>query len=621
MNDSFELSTEDDFDVIGTSADNDVAARVALSPMSSALETSFEARSEDDEEMRAVFAQAGLTSQDSLQLDFQNLPPPGASTKQPLTKDSAASEVNFGTMEVAPIPANKMDSVVEEGEEVQDEAPPPPPPPPRTTAETAALATFAASVTDGASADARLIDELQRDNERLAASLALAHERSQSAADEWEEERKELRRALAEIKTEHRLAERGDSEKVAEYLRRELALETKIRELEQELRQLSREKAMIEKATATDANAIERLLAEKEELRNRLHSQASDHEARMESLRSEFEKLRVAHDERLRAMRQDKLELTRLSFAKKMDMLRSENTKLNEEVATRNEENVELQHQVDGLRRQLHQLRHVPPPPPPVRDEDTLARAVAAEAAIRGAEVSLQQTTAKLYASEAALEQSKKQYDELFVRLERQERLATLAAAEASAARERLRATKPDTPADVAIAALSAQVAELERRLEQRQHDLARAVSEARTAARLELARQHARHKDDLAAKDAQLQRFRFELDRLLEALRRQLTSRAASAYNKSSSHDDIDFLHDLFLDDDFGSRSAPNASFGGRRRLSAKGYSAPSSTKSRILESTQRHDITNAPSLSAAPLAARSLESEVPLSTGQSVM
>ena len=47
---------------------------------------------------------------------------------------------------------------------------------------------------------------------------------------------------------------------------------------------------------------------------------------------------------------------------------------------------------------------------------------------------------------------------------------------------------------------------------------------------RMELARQRARHNEELTAKDAQIQRFRFELDGLLNALKFEIANNAAQS-------------------------------------------------------------------------------------------
>ena len=121
---------------------------------------------------------------------------------------------------------------------------------------------------------------------------------------------------------------------------------------------------------------------------------------------------------------------------------------------------------------------------------------------------------------------------------------AVAAADEAIEARRR--ADIAETPHQVAVAALAKQVDDLQAKLKDRQRDVEAAVHDAKAAARIELARVQARHTDHLAAKDSQLQRFRFELDKLLNALRIELSNRhhsssassAAAAAVVSSSYD-----------------------------------------------------------------------------------
>ena len=52
----------------------------------------------------------------------------------------------------------------------------------------------------------RLVEQLQRDNDRLQASLQLAYERADAAKGEWEAERESLVRQAKEAATEAKLA-------------------------------------------------------------------------------------------------------------------------------------------------------------------------------------------------------------------------------------------------------------------------------------------------------------------------------------------------------------------------------------------------------------------------------
>ena len=107
-------------------------------------------------------------------------------------------------------------------------------------------------------------------------------------------------------------------------------------------------------------------------------------------------------------------------------------------------------------------------------------------------------------------------------------------AADDAARLERLDALrKPETPTKVAVAALAAQVEDLEARAKRRQDDVARCVHDAKVAARMELARAAARHAEELHAKDNQLQRFKFELDGLLDALKAEIANTAAGNTTK----------------------------------------------------------------------------------------
>ena len=93
---------------------------------------------------------------------------------------------------------------------------------------------------------------------------------------------------------------------------------------------------------------------------------------------------------------------------------------------------------------------------------------------------------------------------------------ARLAAEDAARLHRALQLRGPGTTTEVAVAALAAQVDELELRAKRRQEEVASAV-EANASAKLELARHETRAAEALAAKDAQLMRFRGELDSLLD--------------------------------------------------------------------------------------------------------
>ena len=104
---------------------------------------------------------------------------------------------------------------------------------------------------------------------------------------------------------------------------------------------------------------------------------------------------------------------------------------------------------------------------------------------------------------------------------------ARLAAEDAARLHRALQLRGPGTTTEVAVAALAAQVDELELRAKRRQEEVASAVLEANASAKLELARHETRAAEALAAKDAQLMRFRGELDSLLDALRAAVADKA----------------------------------------------------------------------------------------------
>mmetsp|Transcript_23474 Transcript_23474/g.30497 ORF Transcript_23474/g.30497 Transcript_23474/m.30497 type:complete len:713 (+) Transcript_23474:23-2161(+) len=109
-------------------------------------------------------------------------------------------------------------------------------------------------------------------------------------------------------------------------------------------------------------------------------------------------------------------------------------------------------------------------------------------------------------------------------KLEESQSLALRAGQEAAECRRR--AQEAETPPQVAVAALAAQVNDLERKQRDRKLETERAIQQAKTHAQLEISRIEARHRDELAAKDQQLARFRLELDKLLDALRLELSNR-----------------------------------------------------------------------------------------------
>ncbi|KAJ1456961.1 hypothetical protein M885DRAFT_615879, partial [Pelagophyceae sp. CCMP2097] len=95
----------------------------------------------------------------------------------------------------------------------------------------------------------------------------------------------------------------------------------------------------------------------------------------------------------------------------------------------------------------------------------------------------------------------------------------------------------PTTPTDVAVAALAAHVDALERNAVLRQQGLEAALHDAKAAGRLDLSRADARRREELASKDAQLERFRAELDALLHALHVELARRSGPPPRHSHQH------------------------------------------------------------------------------------
>ncbi|KAJ1449481.1 hypothetical protein M885DRAFT_572678, partial [Pelagophyceae sp. CCMP2097] len=93
--------------------------------------------------------------------------------------------------------------------------------------------------------EARLADELQRDNERLSESLGAAYERLQAAQDSWDAERVKLKADAADARTEADLANAaiasagikagGPRSGVASKLQAELRLQARVDDLEADL--------------------------------------------------------------------------------------------------------------------------------------------------------------------------------------------------------------------------------------------------------------------------------------------------------------------------------------------------------------------------------------------------
>jgi len=126
---------------------------------------------------------------------------------------------------------------------------------------------------------------------------------------------------------------------------------------------------------------------------------------------------------------------------------------------------------------------------------------------------------------------------------------ARLAAEDAARLHRSLQLRAPGTTTEVAVAALAAQVDELELRAKRRQEDIAAAVLDANASARLELARYETRAAEALAAKDAQLHRFRGELDSLLDALRAAVAdkARAQAVVSEKRASDHLAFAAEAF--------------------------------------------------------------------------
>lgn len=430
LNGSLELSSEEDFDVLGH-ADRELSVLPTL-------------------------------VEESLQVELGE---PQAETASPVVVAPETASVNFGTMALP-------------------DSPPPPPPSRRTVDEATALAAWSASVTAQDDSDRRLIDELQRDNERLARALAEAYDAQRADKAALEAERAEWRTRLAEVRTERQFEEPPDKRPDSR-LEHELALAAQIESLRDELEDTRQAKA--------DAHEqVRRLEAQVE-------AQRDSHEARVSALRDEFDALRSAHDDRIKEVERDakraddsRLDTVRRLYTKKLDTERRKH---------------------EATMRALHAKRGPPDEAPKLRRRAESAEANAAALSALAAQHKRECARVRDDLDEARAAHDRDVADKQAAIADLERRIL-----EAPTVPPPVVVAPP--PVDDRVAVLSAKVADLETRLATRQEDIARAVHDAKTAGRIELARLEARHRDELEAKDAQLQRFRFELDGLLDAFR-----------------------------------------------------------------------------------------------------
>merc|ERR1719271_91080 len=180
----------------------------------------------------------------------------------------------------------------------------------------------------------RLVEQLQRDNDRLQASLQLAYERAEAAKGEWEAERESLVQKAKEAATEAKLAiassksptkrEPGELAKSAmdprasrlaaelqlakerDALRDEVNQLTTLRQKDQQtIKQLQRQPPTPPppRAPPPEQRAFQDVERRCTDLERELEDQRAAHEYRIHALRDEFEKLRDAHERKLRAVK------------------------------------------------------------------------------------------------------------------------------------------------------------------------------------------------------------------------------------------------------------------------------------------------------------------------------
>ena len=175
---------------------------------------------------------------------------------------------------------------------------------------------------------------MQRDNDRLQASLQLAYERAEASKAEWEAEREGLVRQAKEAATEAKLAiasskspskrEPGELAKSAmdpraSRLAAELQLAKERDALRDEVNQFNALRAKDQqtikqlqrqpptppppRAPPPEQRAFQDVERRCTDLERELEDQRAAHEYRIHALRDEFEKLRDAHERKLRAVK------------------------------------------------------------------------------------------------------------------------------------------------------------------------------------------------------------------------------------------------------------------------------------------------------------------------------
>merc|ERR1719271_1858974 len=237
--------------------------------------------------------------------------PPGASEAQP-TVNTSADE--FAALAAAQEDESESDE--EEGDDAEDRQ------------ATQALKPAKKEALE------RLVEQLQRDNDRLQASLQLAYERAEAAKAEWEAEREGLVQKAKEAATEAKLAiassksptkrEPGELAKSAmdprasrlaaelqlakerDALRDEVNQLTTLRQKDQQtIKQLQRQPPTPPppRAPPPEQRAFQDVERRCTDLERELEDQRAAHEYRIHALRDEFEKLRDAHERKLRAVK------------------------------------------------------------------------------------------------------------------------------------------------------------------------------------------------------------------------------------------------------------------------------------------------------------------------------
>ncbi|KAH8056052.1 hypothetical protein JL722_7883 [Aureococcus anophagefferens] len=409
----------------------------------------------------------------------------------------------------------------------------------------------------------RLIAELQRDNERLSASLKAAYERAEAQERAAEEERATLTARIREAETEAKLAsrrKRPPSPAAAGRTRAACALAAAERDA------LAEELAAVRRAARDDAAELKARVAAAQQAadaaggarasaRRRLSG-----DGRAEALEAQL----AAAGERLawfaenQRLVDEHVDVVRRQERELADLRRAVDGKLARATCGRSFADAERARRTRSARSRPASRRRGSRSRGPRRgdgastdvagrgsgkSEDQAKARDLREARDRVAylEMALGDVTSRLGAAEKRLADGAGPVAAPVVAL-RRPRTASVDSVPPPSAPPPPSPSRGDAPmtADalrIRSSRSSSSAREINRvetpRRARRQDDVARCVHDAKVAARMELARAAARHAEELHAKDNQLQRFKFELDGLLDALKAEIANTAAGNTTK----------------------------------------------------------------------------------------